>query len=80
MEILLIYRGWFGESLIFPPEIISFSLRTKVLFSYQGLIIPYQGLSFPYIRLSLQGARDSEVGEFAYNIAFADFSLLGGNL
>ena len=40
-------------------------------------ILPCQGLSFPYPGLSLQGVRDSEVGKFADNIAFADFPLLG---
>ena len=73
----LIYRGWFGESPLFPLERISFSLGTKVLVPYQRLILPYQGLSFPYTRLSLRGVRDSEARKFADNIAFADFLLLG---
>ena len=77
MEILLIYRGWFGESLIFPLERISFSLGTKFLFPYQRLILPYQGLSFPYPGLSLRGVRDSEDEKFVDNIAFVDFPLLG---
>ena len=80
----MIYRGWFGESLIFLLESISFSLGTKFLFSYQRLILPYQriilpyhGLFFSYSRLSLRGVRDLEAEKFADNIAFTDFSLLG---
>ena len=46
MEILLIYRGWFGESLPLSPERISIFLGMKSLFPYQRLILPYQGLIF----------------------------------
>ena len=87
MEILLIYKGWFGESLIFPAERISFSLGTKFIFPYQSLILPYQrlilpyqGLSFPYQGLSLRGVRDLEARKFVDNIAFTDFPLLGDYL
>ena len=56
------------ESLIF---------RDKSVFPYQRFILPYQGLSFPCTGLSLRGAKDSEAGKFANNIAFANFPLLG---
>ena len=47
------------------------------MFFFINDLLPYQGLSFPYLELSLRGVRDSEVGKFANNIAFADFPLLG---
>ena len=51
MEILLIYRGWFGESLPFSPERIVLFLGTKSLFPYQRLILPYQGFIFREVRV-----------------------------
>ena len=50
MDILLIYRGWFGESLHFPSEKIFFFLETKFLFPCRRLILPYQRLIFLEVR------------------------------